>query len=299
MISSRALAVAGGLVCALLAGCGRDQPTPPAGNPSPPGAAAAPALQPQQIAANPERLHALLRARNPYYQGEGRFQLDPALGLVGELVECAVVDLSPLRGIAFAALDLRATPVSDLSPLAGMPLKLLALENTRVTNLAPLAGLKLEKLYLNQTSVRDLRPLAGMPLVELMLVGAPVEDLEPLRGTPLTGLWLNQTPVTSIAALAACPLLTLTLEDTRVADLRPLAGMATLRRLHVGGTPVRDLAPLADLRLTRLVFTPVNVTNGLEVVRQMATLEELGTSLEDLRPPAEFWRELDAGGGVR
>jgi hypothetical protein len=289
------VAVAAWLICALLAGCGRDQPAPPAGHSSPPGAAATPALQPQQIAASPERLHALLRARNPYYQGEGRFQLDPALGLVGEIVECAVVDLSPLRGIAFAALDLRATPVSDLGPLAGLPLKMLALENTRVTNLAPLAGSKLEKLYLNQTSVRDLRPLAGLPLVELMLVGAPVEDLEPLRGAPLTGLWLNQTRVTNIAALAACPLLTLTLEDTRVADLRPLAGMATLRRLHIGGTPVRDLTPLAGLRLTRLVFTPANVTNGLDEVRRMPTLEELGTSLEDLRPPAAFWAELDAG----
>lgn len=253
-------------------------------------------LTAQQIVADPARLHALLRARNPYYQDEAQFEINPDLGLVGEITEAAVVDLSPLKGIAFGALDLRATPVSDLAPLAGMPLKLLGLEQTRVSDLSPLKGMPLAKLYLNQTSVRDLTPLKGLPLTELMLVGTKVEDLEPLRGAPLEGLWLNQTPVTNIAALAQSPLITLTLEGTRVSDLRPLAGVKTLQRLHIGGAPVQDLAPLSGLALTRLIFNPARVTNGLAVARQMTTLRELGATLEDRMDPEAFWKLWDSGG---
>ncbi len=296
------LALAGLIL--LGSGCERSRPLPVQATPSAPATNTATAanespasvLTGDQIVANPERVHALLRARNQYYQDEARFENNPELGLVGEIAEAAVVDLSPLKGIAFGALDLRATPVSDLTPLAGMPLNLLGLEQTRVSDLAPLKGMKLAKLYLNQTSVRDLTPLAGMPLTELMLVGTKVEDLEPLRGAPLAGLWLNQTPVTNIAALAQSPLITLTLEGTRVTDLHPLAGVKTLQRLHLGDTPVQDLAPLGGLALTRLIFDPARITNGLAVARQMSTLREIGTTLDGKMAPEAFWKLWDSGG---
>lgn len=256
--------------------------------PAPPAAA----LSTEQILAHPELVHARLKARNQYYQGEGRFAQNPDVGLAAEIVETALVDLSPLRGLPFGALDLRATPVADLEPLTGMPLRLLALEQTRVTDLAPLRGMKLQKLYLNQTSVRDLRPLEGMPLVELMAVDAQIEDVTPLEGAPLEGLWLNRNPVTNVAPLAHSPLITLTLEGTRVTDLGPLASVKSLQRLHIGETPVRDLAPLAGLRLTRLIFNPARITNGIEAVRGMSSLEELGTTLEGRMPPARFWEQF-------
>ena len=254
--------------------------------------APASALTAAQIVARPDLVHARLKAKNQYYQGEARFAEDPAAGLVAEIVEAAVVDLSPLRGLPLGALDLRATPVADLAPLAGMPLSMLALEQTRVTDLAPLQGMKLKKLYLNQTAVRDLTPLAGMPLVELMAVDAKIEDLSPLEGAPLEGLWLNRNPVTNLAALARSPLVTLTLEGTRVTDLRPLASVKSLQRLHIGDTAVQDLSPIAGLPLTRLIFNPARITNGLEAVRRMTSLEELGVTLEQRMPPAQFWEQF-------
>jgi internalin A len=65
--------------------------------------------------------------------------------------------------------------------------------------------------------------------------------------------------------------------------------MKSLERLHIGNTPVRDLTPLAGLKLTRLIFDPARITNGLDGIRQMASLKELGTTLETRMPPDQFW----------
>jgi hypothetical protein len=115
-----------------------------------------------------------------------------------------------------------------------------------------------------------------------------VKDLEPFRGTPLEMLWLTETPVSDIAPLAGCPLVSLTLHRTQVRDLTPLAGTG-LARLHIGETPVTDLTPLRGLRLTRLIFDPRRIEQGLEIVREMATLTELGLTFEERMPPAQFW----------
>ena len=246
-----------------------------------------------QVAANPELVHARLRAKNPDYQNQAEFAVDPALGLVGDLSRGGVEDLSPLQGIPFGALDLKGLPIGDLVPLRGMPLTLLGLEDTRVCDLSPLAGMKIEKLYLNNTAVSDLKPLAGMPLKEVMLVGTQVKDLRPLRRTPIQQLWLNATAVADISPLADCPLVSLTLDGTSVSDLRPLSKMVSLQRLHIGGTKVTDLTPLKGLKLTRLIFTPKNITAGLETIRNMKTVTELGTSLESRMPPKQFWQLYD------
>jgi internalin A len=266
-------------------GCGRQE------SPS------APAPPASSVASQPDFMGVLsaLREKNPSYNGQGQFTVEPEVGPVGSLAGTGVADLSPLRGIAFCALDLRELPIADLRPLSGMPLRMLGLERTRVTDLSPLKGMKLEKLYLNEVPVSDLSPLAGMPLVELMMPQTAVSDVGPLRGAPVRALWLNETRVANISSLAQCPLVTLTLEKTAVADLSPLAGMKSLERLHIGGTPVSDLSPLQGLALTRLIFTPSRITNGLAVARGMASLTEVGTTLEGKMPPEEFWRMLDEG----
>jgi internalin A len=247
------------------------------------------ALSAEQVLANPEVLNQHLRAKNPGYQGNAQFAQDPVAGLVGDFNGTGISDLSPLSGIPFGALDLRGLPVSNLKPLQGMPLRLLGIEDTDVADLKPLNGMKLEKLYLNNTGVSDLRPLAGMPLAELMLVGTKVSDLRPLKGAALKMLWLNGTPVADISPLSACPLMSLTLEGTKVADLKPLSRMTSLKRLHIAQTPVSDLTPLKNLKLERLIFTPGNITKGLDVVRNMKTLTELGATLETKMPPEQFW----------
>lgn len=106
-------------------------------------------------------------------------------------------------------------------------------------------------------------------------------------------LWLNETPVADISSLADSPLMSLTLEGTSVSDLRPLSGVSSLRRLHIGRTKVRDLTPLKRLQLTRLVFSPKNIRVGLETVRNMKTLTEVGTTLDSRMPPQQFWKLYD------
>lgn len=254
-------------------------------------------LSAKQVLSHPEMLHQALKAGNPGYDGKAQFVHDQALGLVGDFTGTRVSDLFPLAGIPFGALDLRGQPISDLKPLKGMPLTLLGIEDTRVADLAPLKGMKLEKLYLNNTPVNDLKPLTRMPLKELMLVGTGIKDLAPLKGSPVQSLWLNDTLVSDISPLAGCRLESLTLEGTRVADLKPLAKMASLKRLNISRTPVSDLTPLKGLKLDRLVFTPGSVTKGLAVARNMKTLTEVGTSLDVLMPPGEFWSRYDGTKG--
>jgi internalin A len=252
-------------------------------------------LTPEQILSNPEVLHERLRVKNPNYQNQAQFEENPEIGLVGDFSKDELTDLSPLQGIPFGALDLRGLTMLSIEPLRGMPLKLLGLEDTRISDLSPLKGMKLVKLYLNNSAVHDLTPLAGMPLTELMLVGTKVEDLGPLHGSPLQFLWVNETHINDISPLSGCPLVSLTLHRTKVADLTPLLNMVSLKRLHIGETALSDLTPLKDLALERLIFNPESIKNGLEIIRNMATLTELGVTLETRMSPAEFWAMVDRG----
>jgi internalin A len=246
-----------------------------------------------EVLANPEIVHRLLKARNPGYGGQAQFAQDQELGLIGDFNGSEVSDLSPLAGIPFGGLDLRSQPITTLISLKGMPLKFLGIEDTQVSDLAPLKGMKLEKLYMNNTPVSDLGPLAGMPLVELMLADSNVKDITPLKGSPLQSLWLNNTQVRDISPLAGGELVSLTLEGTEVADLGPLSEMTSLKRLHIGGTPVSDITPLGNLRLERLIFTPGNIKKGLDAARGMKTLQEIGTTLETRMSPQQFWQQYD------
>ncbi len=247
----------------------------------------------KQLLANPDQLHEQLRKNNPAYTGQAQFAQDPVIGLIGDFSRTGITDISALQGIPFGALDLKGQAVSDLAPLRGMPLKLLGLENTKVIDLTALKSMKIEKLYLNNTPVQDLRPLAGMPLRELMLVGTGVKDLGPLHGAPLQMLWINDTVVTDIAPLAECPLQSLTLHRTPVANLGPLARITGLKRLHIGETPVHDLTPLKGLSLERLIFSPASIQTGLDDIRKMQSLTQLGITFEAMMPPEQFWQTYD------
>jgi hypothetical protein len=47
--------------------------------------------------------------------------------------------------------------------------------------------------------------------------------------------------------------------------------------------------------LTTILFTPKNITKGLDVIRQMKSLKTIGPTVEKQFPPAEFWKKYDAG----
>lgn len=210
-----------------------------------------------------------------------------------------VMDLSPLSGLPLQELDIRNTRVSDLTPLQGMPLVRFYAEGTPITDLTPLRGAPLEELYLTDTPVADLTPLAGMPFQQLNLVGTQVADLEPISTMPSIGiLWLRDTPVSDLSPLKDVPITSLDIQETSVSDLSPLSGKLELRRLNIADTEVTDLWPLTNLQLSRLIFTPANIDTGIEAVRNMSSLSQLGTQFEvqtDALPAAEFWQRYDAG----
>src|SRR5512146_333154 len=100
-------------------------------------------LTPSQIVSNPEFVHSLLRPLNPDYRNQGKFEIDPFIGLVGDFSGGGLVDLTPLHGLPFRVLDLKGLQVSDLTALKGMSLVVLGLEETAVSDLRALAGMKL------------------------------------------------------------------------------------------------------------------------------------------------------------
>ena len=238
--------------------------------------------------------HTVLRMHNPQYNGKGQFQIEGGKVLAAGLAGTDILDLTPLGQMDLIALDLRGLPVGNIDALQGLPLRELYLEDTTVKDLTPLKGMPLIRLYLSNTPVQDLTPLKGLPITALNLLGTPVADLSPLSKMPLQFLWLNETPVTDITPLAGCPLVSLTLHQTAVSDLVPLAG-SRLERLHIGETPVTDLMPLSNVPLKRLIFTPANITQGIDLMRTKQSLNEIGPSFENRMSPTQFWKLFDQG----
>ena len=294
---SSAIGLAALLLCPVFVGCG-DGDSGSSRSDSPVALPTAPQIE-DPAATRWEKLEGQLRALNPQYNHEqASYQGDSKEIAEARFDDTGLRDIAPLAELPLKFLSLKGCPVTDLSPIGELPLAELALEETPLTDLAPLSGMPLQVLWLNNTPVADLEPLAGLPLTSLNLLGTKVSDLSPLRGMPLETLWLNETQVIDLSPLADCPLVSLTLHKTPVRDISVVRRLPALQRLHLGETEVADLRPLAGLRLTRLILTPGRITEGLDVVRQMDTLQELDIELrEDRRwSPDEFWRLYDAGG---
>lgn len=213
---------------------------------------------------------------------------------IASLAGTGVVDISMLAGMKIKQLDLQGLGVFDLSPLKGMPLVELYMEKTRVEDLSPLAGLPIEKLYLSETLVSDISPLADCPIKELNLLGTQVTDLSAVSNMPVETLWLNNSPVEDVSPLAGVKsMVSLTLAGTKVSDISALEGLP-IQRLHIAQTGVTDLRPLKGMPLTRLVFDPPKITEGIDVARSIESITEIGFALEHMMPPEVFWQQYDA-----
>lgn len=243
------------------------------------------------------RVHALITEKNLAYKNEAQCVVESGKLIALDLSAASLTDFSFLKSMkTLGVLDLRGTSIRNLSVIRGLPLTVLGCEDTGISNLEPLEGMKLEKLYLNNTKVEDLSHLSGMPLKLLNLFGTAVEDLRPIATlAQLELLWLNWTQVTDISPLSKCPLVSLTLHKTPVEDLNPLSKVKTLQRLHIAESGVSDLTPIRDLELVRLVFTPSHIEEGLEIVRNMKSIQEIGVKLDSLLPPTMFWSLYDQG----
>jgi serine/threonine protein kinase/Leucine-rich repeat (LRR) protein len=207
-----------------------------------------------------------------------------------------LVDLLPLQGMHLTFLDCCWSQVADLSPLQGMPLWHLECGDTRVSDLSPLKGMPLTSLLCFGTQVSDLSPLKDMRLTSVLCYDSPVSDLSPLKGMPLTWLDCHHTMVFDLSPLQGMPLTFLGCGVTLVSDLSPLKGMP-LTRLDCHDTTVSDLSPLQGMTLAAVLFTPINMNKGLNVIRQMDTVKTIGVGFEekDQFPPNEFWKSYDAG----
>ncbi len=295
----------------LLTHCG-DEPKKEAGVPYPAAKPAAPAGEPaaastptaatpakpdlKNLRWTPEMMHTEIKYHNQAYTGDGQFNIEDGKVVALSLRGAKIDNLKFLQHIDPLALDVSETPVSDLRPMQGKKLVELYLEDTKAQDLSPLRGIPLQKLYLSRTPVQNLAALEGMPLTELNAVDCPIGDISGIARCPIQMLWLTGCPVESIAALKTVPLVSVTLHRTKVKDLTPLSGTA-LQRLHIAETPVTDLSPLKGMQLTRLVFTPANITAGIEIAKTLP-LQEIGTRFDDqgkdLQPPATFWPAYDA-----
>jgi serine/threonine protein kinase/Leucine-rich repeat (LRR) protein len=182
------------------------------------------------------------------------------------------------RGVV-TRISLNDREMSDISPVRAFAgLKQLRCgspnRNSKLSDLWPLRGLRLETFFCGHNSVSDLSPLAGMPLTELLFAATKVSDLSPLRGMPLT---------------------TLNFQGSPVSDLSPVRGMR-LTSLNCAGSNVSDLSPIAGMPLVTL-FTvePQKITKGIEILRQMRSLETIGIDGNNKWTAAEFWKKFDAG----
>ena len=245
---------------------------------------------------NDQRLHDEIRHYNPNYTGQGQFQIEGGKVLRAMLAKAGIVNLECFRGMSLLGLDLSGNAVKDLSPLKGHPLEAIYLEDTAVEDLTPLRGAPIREFYAARTPLHNLIGLEGAPIEQFNVVGSRVADLSALKGAPLQMVWLTDCPVSDVSALVESPLVSLTLHRTKITDLSPLAG-TRLQRLHIGETMVTDLTPLATVPLTRLVFTPPLIEKGIDAVKSISTMREIGHKFDDsgreLVAPAKFWHAYD------
>lgn len=210
-----------------------------------------------------------------------------------------IVDLSPIRALPdvrylqFSKKEKTGPPL-DLTPLKGMTIQRLTGASVKI-DLSTLKGLQLSELACFGGGNTDLTPLFEMPLQVLTLSGNwELTNLEPLKKMPLTSLTLDNTLVADLSPLRGMQIKQLICYVTQVADLSPLKGMP-LDVLFCERTLVTDLSPLAGMKLKKFSFTPKPELKGLQVIRQMDSLLEIGTEASKLIPSKEFWKQYDQG----
>jgi hypothetical protein len=71
--------------------------------------------------------------------------------------------------------------------------------------------------------------------------------------------------------------------------------MTSLKTLVAENCQVSDLSPLNGLELEMIRLTPRNVTQGLEILRNMRSLKTIGIGHNQSWPAAEFWDRYDKG----
>ncbi|MBF0244473.1 MAG: protein kinase, partial [Planctomycetes bacterium] len=191
-----------------------------------------------------------------------------------------------LEGSPLRKLSIISSPVSDLEALRGLPLESLTLNFCpQVKDLSPLAEAPLKQLLIRGTGVCNISVLRGKPLEFLALDNLPIEDFSPLKEMPLIFLNLWGTRFSDLSILSGKKLLSLILTDSAVTDLSPLSHFENLKLLYLAGTKIKDLSPLATLKLVELDLRRCPVEDLAPLAGMpLATLALSECPASDLRP---------------
>ena len=152
-----------------------------------------------------------------------------------------VPSASKLTSGAFILIQQNTSPM-DLTPLTALPaMKTLELNGVNIPDLSPLAGLsKLEKLNLNESTVKDFSPLAGCPaLKELNFYATKGADYNTLG------------KITRLQVLDG--------GLTKLDDISWISGLTNLKKYRMNGEYIKDLTPLAKLKLEELIIFDMRV----------------------------------------
>ena len=120
---------------------------------------------------------------------------------------------------------------------------------------------------------------------------------------PLTAIACSDNNISDLSPLKGMKLLQLVCDNNPIADLSPISGMP-LWRLSIKGTKVSDLTPLTGMKLQDFVFSPENITKGIDVVRNMTTIQfypapgpvnkpRNGPYFQPLISAGKFWKLYD------
>jgi len=163
-------------------------------------------------------------------------------------------------------------------------------------DLNTLRGKPINDVFLWKSHIEDISPLVGLPIKELVIFGCPVKDISPLKGMPLESLKLGYTKVTDISPLKGLPLKHLDLVDSELTDISALEGMPLegldIRMCESG--KITNLTALRGMKLKWLNLNPNTVTKGMDIIRDMKSLEQINR-----QAPDEFWRDYDSDAPAR
>ena len=89
-------------------------------------------------------------------------------------------------------------------------------------------------------------------------------------------------------------------DTVNVTDISPVRALVRLKTLVCGGSnqgkgKLIELTPLDGMKLTEIHFNPKNISKGIDLIRQMKSLEMIGVTLQEVFLPDEFWKKYDAG----
>jgi hypothetical protein len=114
------------------------------------------------------------------------------------------------------------------------------------------------------------------------------------------GTYRDKAKLSDLSPLKRMMLSRLDCSSTQVADLTPLTDLSPLKgmplvRLQIHGTGVSDLTPLIGMPLQEVRLNPKNITQGLDILREIKGLKTIGIDGYQSWPATEFWERYDKG----